>query len=785
MMAYGSAILKEKLENKTRGPFFQPEELFLLAASIQLHDIGMQTGWKEYLQVDHSRGELPKGERLRIRLAHAETTAFVIRSFQRGLPGWLDQNLTAREKAILCTDLNEPLAFVCLCHNRPDLDAYLRKHRDQTAAFPAKTPLIAAILQLCDTLHMDVSRLNEPRFQDETQKWLAGGAMEADYEDGDWKRFFQCYYVESVTVEPFAERTYRLRVGVRFNSGETEAVRKRFLQIYEKRLQKTRHDCLTVINREADIHFVSDYVFDVLPGRSGKIKIPEKLLHLFNQEPPPGKRTKPISGGRRQWDGQRKEAIGENESHTGEKGQGRSGKKRVWVAWFVAAVLLGLFLALGYFLFQFFSGGVALRGLALYQSSIGKPMAGVQVTVAGAKSNSVVTNSSGFFQLKILDKDPGDMVWLVLEKKGLEVLNRDSLEVVLRKNPDHLVKIILCDVGERDEKAARFYDIARESIDTSYKKLLSKINAMEITLLEKNKKIREIEAQRDAALARAKDQAEKMAQVDMGDVSDMYREAVGYYLKKDMAKAWETLNDDQIEACVRDSRKKLETCSENYLLKAQIAVITLRFKEAETYYAKALDADPGNLRIIDEYGGYLFDQNQFAKALEVFEKGLKLAESESDKATFLLCIGAQRYKLNLLAESLTVYDEALQIYRNLAKVNPQTYLPDVANTLNNLGLFYSATNRLSEARAAYNEALSIKEKLAQANPQRFELDLCRTLIAMGLHYLNPKLENAGPDTVKMARTYLERALAIAQKYPQVHWAQQIVSFISAKLQQLK
>lgn len=332
MMAYGSAILKEKLENKTRGPFFQPEELFLLAASIQLHDIGMQTGWKEYLQVDHSRGELPKGERLRIRLAHAETTAFVIRSFKRGLPGWLDQNLTAREKAILCTDLNEPLAFVCLCHNRPDLDAYLRKHRDQTAAFPAKTPLIAAILQLCDTLHMDVSRLNEPRFEDEYKKWITGGAMEADYGDGDWKRFFQCYYVESVTVEPFAERTLRLRVGVRFNSGETEAVRKRFLQIYEKRLQKTRHDCLTVINREADIHFVSDYVFDVLPGRSGKIKIPEKLLHLFNQEPPPGKRTKPISGGRRQWDGQRKEPIGkgqitgppngENEPHTGQKGSG-------------------------------------------------------------------------------------------------------------------------------------------------------------------------------------------------------------------------------------------------------------------------------------------------------------------------------------------------------------------------------------------------------------------------------------------------------------------------------
>jgi len=245
-------------------------------------------------------------------------------------------------------------------------------------------------------------------------------------------------------------------------------------------------------------------------------------------------------------------------------------------------------------------GKVVLKGVVLYHSSGGKPVVGVQVSVAGAKGNPKKTDSSGSFALEILDKDPGDMVLLIPTKKGLEVLNRNSLDVVLRKNPDHLVKILMCREGERDEKAARFYDIARVTIHSSYEKLLSKINAMEISLREKNKKITQIESQRDAALARAKEQAEKMAQVDMGDVSEMYREAIGYYLKKDMEKAWNTLKDDQIAACVEDSKKKLEKCSENYLLKAQIAVITLRFKEAETYYAKALDADPENLYIIFE-----------------------------------------------------------------------------------------------------------------------------------------------------------------------------------------
>jgi hypothetical protein len=43
---------------------------------------------------------------------------------------------------------------------------------------------------------------------------------------------------------------------------------------------------------------------------------------------------------------------------------------------------------------------------------------------------------------------------------------------------------------------------------------------------------------------------------------------------------------------------------------------------------------------------------------------------------------------NEFVSALAEYEEALQIRRDLAQENPSTYLPDVANTLINLSIFY-------------------------------------------------------------------------------------------------
>jgi hypothetical protein len=185
---YAGIILQNQLQTGT----LNPEELFLLDAAIYLHDIGMQTGWKEYLEIKGIMGELTKDERFRIRKKHAETSAFAIRSWQSQLPAALDRELSPVEKNILCRDLNEPLAFTCKCHNQPNIATYLdtesiQNHRFQDRGF--NMALLAALLQLCDALDMDKNRLINRRFKDNLGKWLEDRPLEVTYDDNDWKRF--------------------------------------------------------------------------------------------------------------------------------------------------------------------------------------------------------------------------------------------------------------------------------------------------------------------------------------------------------------------------------------------------------------------------------------------------------------------------------------------------------------------------------------------------------------------------------------------------------------------
>jgi tetratricopeptide (TPR) repeat protein len=52
----------------------------------------------------------------------------------------------------------------------------------------------------------------------------------------------------------------------------------------------------------------------------------------------------------------------------------------------------------------------------------------------------------------------------------------------------------------------------------------------------------------------------------------------------------------------------------------------------------------------------------------------------------------------------------------LATANPDAYISDVAQTLNNLALLHNNTNRYEQAEQDFQEALEIRRKLATVNP---------------------------------------------------------------------
>jgi hypothetical protein len=55
---------------------------------------------------------------------------------------------------------------------------------------------------------------------------------------------------------------------------------------------------------------------------------------------------------------------------------------------------------------------------------------------------------------------------------------------------------------------------------------------------------------------------------------------------------------------------------------------------------------------------------------------------------------------NAHTKAQSAYEGALEIYRTLAKTNPDTYLSEIAMTLNSLGLLYSDNNAHTKAQSA-------------------------------------------------------------------------------------
>jgi tetratricopeptide (TPR) repeat protein len=111
---------------------------------------------------------------------------------------------------------------------------------------------------------------------------------------------------------------------------------------------------------------------------------------------------------------------------------------------------------------------------------------------------------------------------------------------------------------------------------------------------------------------------------------------------------------------------------------------------------------------------------------------------------------------SLIKEGQKEYEEALKIYRELARKNPETYLADVAMILNNLGILDIAQNRMKEARIEYEEALKTYAELAQKDPGTYLPN-----VAMMLNNLD---SGSRPEQMAEARKEYEEALKIYEAF---------------------
>jgi tetratricopeptide (TPR) repeat protein len=428
---------------------------------------------------------------------------------------------------------------------------------------------------------------------------------------------------------------------------------------------------------------------------------------------------------------------------------------------------------------------VILRGQITLQNSGGQPVQGVQISAFGATPTG--SNTFGQFELVLAEKKPGDQVTLTLKKDGFEIVNRKELRVVLRADPDELVEFVMCPAGQRDQYARVYYEIAEQNINKRYNEELQRINAnyerslkeKEAALQEKNDDLAELQKQRDAALAQAQELAEKFAEVNLDDASELYKTAFEYFRQGEIEKALAVLDDPKMDAALRQAQEEEQRLEErrkkvkeairqsidNYILKARLCIANFQFVDAETYYQKAIDADPDNLDSIFEFGYYLWDQKQFLKALPFYEKARSLAKDDSDVAATLNNLGILYKNLHQYPEATAALQRALKIYEEFTQTNPSTYLPYVAATLNNLGNLYLNLHQYPEATAAYQRALKLYEELAQTNPQTYLPDVAGTLNNLGVLY---KDLHQYPEAIAAVQRALQIREELAQTNPQTY-----------------
>ena len=128
------------------------------------------------------------------------------------------------------------------------------------------------------------------------------------------------------------------------------------------------------------------------------------------------------------------------------------------------------------------------------------------------------------------------------------------------------------------------------------------------------------------------------------------------------------------------------------------------------------------------YAGSAQRQNHFSEAIGVYQSLLLTSENPNGRAALLNNLGSLYRDTQRMKEAEAAYGEALSKYRELAKANPEAYLPYVAGTLNNLANLYRATQRMKDAESCCWEAKSILEPVWQADPEAYGDALARILL---------------------------------------------------------
>ena len=141
-----------------------------------------------------------------------------------------------------------------------------------------------------------------------------------------------------------------------------------------------------------------------------------------------------------------------------------------------------------------------------------------------------------------------------------------------------------------------------------------------------------------------------------------------------------------------------------------------------------------------DYAAFLYNQNDYTKAIEVAEK-LTWYYSDPDNKADEYDLGSLYNLLGVLYHSQSkpdkaekYYLDAIEIQKRLVEKNADAYEPALAASYNNAGIFYKDQGQPDKAEKYYLAAIGIRERLVKKNADAYEPDLAMSYNNAGIFY---------------------------------------------------
>ena len=393
------------------------------------------------------------------------------------------------------------------------------------------------------------------------------------------------------------------------------------------------------------------------------------------------------------------------------------------------------------------------------------PLPNVTVECVTA-NNAVISDSVGFFTLTFNNLKMGDRMGLVtVKKREMMVFNQHAVdEWSIRKEP---LCLILCDANEFEQQKQNLIEIGRREAQKKYDRqkteLEKQLEASQIDRAIYEAKLDSAWQELDRLHKHIDEYADLFARIDESEIDSTAQQAMdlfnqgqvdeavklfeqGNYLEKLKASNRAIQQANQLIEATEQGKAKAEKDREEQLqsLKAQVAAYKMQNEwEKAGALLKGLADELNTFDVLYDFALYCQIQLDYKEAETYYTKALNLIHQLVKKdPNYMSDFGQLLNNLAYLysctqrfSESETMYIEALDIRKHLAMENPSVFEGDVAETMNNMGILYSLILDYSESEAMFLEALAIRRKLAIDNPTTFKPHIATTLLNLGdLYY---------------------------------------------------